>query len=374
MPSGSPYRILAIDDIASNLLTIRAILPEEEFFLQGACGAEEAFGYLEDQTFDLILLDVLLPGIDGYEISRRLKATARTASIPVIFLTALKDEEEIIKGFEAGGVDFISKPFHKTELLLRLRTHLTLKAKTVALEQAADNLRQANQARDRFVSILAHDLKNPFAGFLSLLEEILARPESLSPEELRLSLQTMDQTAHNVYRLLETLLDWGRSQTGSMPLERQVQFLSFLVEEALEPLEQAFRKKNISVSLEMPSLRVMADHYTVVAILRNLLSNAMKFTKIGGAVVVRAVEEGSMVSITISDNGIGIPPHRLPLLFRLENKISTPGTAREPGTGLGLILCAEFAEKNLGDLRVESRQGEGTSFTLRLPSAAEIDF
>lgn len=367
MVPGEPYRILAVDDVPSNLLTIRAILPPDEFAFWGASDADEAFRLLEENSFDLVLLDVLLPGLDGYGIARRLKSDPRTASVPVIFLTALRNEDEIIKAFEVGGVDFVSKPFHQSELLLRLRTHLSLKDKNEALERAADDLRRANQARDQFFSILAHDLKNPFAGLLSLLEEIQSHRPTLSAEELDQSLAAMGQTAQNVYRLLETLLDWGRSQTGGLALHPDALFLPYLVEEALEHLESSFQKKGIRVRLEPQSVYVRADRYTVVAVLRNLLSNAMKFTQPGGEVVAQVAVDGSWATVAVTDTGVGIPPHRLPLLFHMENKVSTPGTAREPGTGLGLILCAEFAAKNGGSLGVASSLGMGSTFTLRLP-------
>lgn len=367
MVPGEPYRILAVDDVPSNLLTIRAILPAEEFSFLGASDADEAFRLLEDHSFDLVLLDVLLPGLDGYGIARRLKADPRTASVPVIFLTALKNEDEIIKAFEAGGVDFVSKPFHQSELLLRLRTHLTLKAKNEALEKAAAELRQANQARDQFFSILAHDLKNPFAGFLSLLEEIQSHRDSLSPQELDESLAAMGQTAQNVYRLLETLLDWGRSQTGGLALQPDDLYLPHLVEEALDHVESSFRKKGIALRFESQPVSVVVDRYTVVTIIRNLLSNALKYTKPGGTVTVSIAAGEAGAAVAVSDTGVGIPPQRLPLLFHVENKVSTLGTAREPGTGLGLILCAEFAAKNGGRLEVSSTVGIGSTFTLRLP-------
>jgi signal transduction histidine kinase len=179
----------------------------------------------------------------------------------------------------------------------------------------------------------------------------------------------MDQTAQNVYRLLETLLDWGRSQTGALVLSPQAQLVRFLVDEALEPLEESFHRKGITVTTELDYFQVLADRDTVVTILRNLLSNAMKFTKTGGQVTIGAREVADRVEISVADTGVGIPPHRIPLLFHLENKLSTPGTNREPGTGLGLILCAEFAQKNGGSLRVNSVPGEGTTFCLDLPSA-----
>jgi signal transduction histidine kinase len=373
MPPGVPHRILAVDDVPSNLLTLRAILSPSEFAFTGASGAEEAFRLLADNAYDLILLDVLLPGLDGYGIARKLQADPKTASVPLIFLTSLTDEEEVIKGFEAGGGDFVSKPFHKTELLLRLRTHLSLRDKNRALEDAASELKVANGARDRFFSILAHDLKNPFAALQSLIQEILSDFDAVSRDELLELLRSMDLTAQNVYRLLETLLDWGRAQTGALTLDIQPQLLRFLVDEALEPLEASFHQKGLTVSADLGYSQAFADRDTVVTILRNLLSNAMKFTRPGGLVTVGVRDTGDRVEISVSDTGVGIPPHRIPLLFRIENKVSTPGTNREPGTGLGLILCAEFAEKNGGFLRVESQPGRGTTFFLDLPSAGPLN-
>lgn len=371
MSNGAIYRILAVDDIPSNLLTLHAILPEVEFCLSEAAGGPQAFELLRTQDFDLVLLDVMMPGLDGYSIAKLLKSSPKTNPIPVIFLTELSDEDEVVKGFEAGGVDFVSKPIRQAELLLRVRTHLALKDKNEALERAAHELRRANQDRDRFFSILAHDLKNPFAGFVSLVQELLNQLEDMEADEVREVLVTMDQTSKNVYRLLETLLDWGLSKTGTLVLVQQPLPLGYLVEEAMEPLEESFRRKNIQVVHEVAFHLILADRYTVVSILRNLLSNAMKFTPQGGKVSIEARRVESCVELSVSDTGIGIAQARLDLLFRPEHKVTTPGTNREPGTGLGLILCAEFATKNDGSLRVESRVGEGTTFRLQLPVASE---
>ncbi len=371
MPTGAIYRILAVDDIPSNLLTLQAILPSEEFLLRGAGSSDQAFRLLDSEVFDLVLLDVILPGLDGYSIAKAIKNSTRTAAIPIIFLTELSTEDEVVKGFEAGGVDFVSKPFRRAELLLRLRTHLALKDKNVALEKAAAELLLANQERDRFLSILAHDLKNPFAGFVSLVQEILSHVSQLDTAELQEVLLTMDQTAKNVYRLLETLLDWGLSKTGTLVLDRQPLPLSYLLEEALEPLEESFRRKEIGVDCDVQFELIVADRYTVVSILRNLLSNAMKFTPSGGKVFVGTTRVDSMIELTVADTGIGIAPARKELLFRPEHKVTTFGTAKEPGTGLGLILCSEFAARNGGSLRVESDPGRGTTFFLRLPLAQD---
>lgn len=370
MPPGRVHRILAVDDIETNLLTLRAILPPEEFSFRGCSGAEEAFQALEQGGFDLVLLDVMLPGLDGYAIARRLKADPKTASVPVIFVTALAQEDEVVRGFEAGGVDFVSKPFRKAELLLRLRTHLALRDKNDALERAADELRRANLDRDQFFSILAHDLKNPLAGYLSLVRESVQQFDRIGRDELMEILQAMEASAQNVYRLLETLLDWGRAQTGALRLEIADQPAPFLIDEALEPLEEGFRRKEIRVEVDAVPLLVRCDRVTGVTILRNLLSNAQKFTRPGGLVkaAVRPTSAGTAL-FTVEDNGVGIPEARLKKLFRFEEKLSTPGTARELGTGLGLVLCADFARRNGGSIRAESRPGEGSRFSLELPAS-----
>jgi signal transduction histidine kinase len=246
-----------------------------------------------------------------------------------------------------------------------------LKDRNEALEKVAAELRSANQERDRFLSILAHDLKNPFSGFLSLVQETLNHWDRLDLNELRSVLLTMDQTAKNVYRLLETLLDWGLSRTGSLLLVPQPLPLGYLIEEAMEPLEESFRRKNIMISCELEFQMILADRYTVVTILRNLLSNAMKFTPSGGKVTVESRRLDTHIELRVTDTGIGISPARLDHLFRPEHKVTTLGTNREPGTGLGLMLCSEFARKNDGSLSVESRQGEGSTFLLRLPKAQE---
>lgn len=362
MPPGSVHRILAIDDIPSNLMTLRAILPVEEFSFLGASGADDAFRLLENQNFDLVLLDVLMPGLDGYAIARRLRDDPKTSSVPVIFVTALTDEEKVVQGFESGGVDFVSKPFRKTELLLRLRTHLALKDQNEALKKAS-------QARDRFFSILAHDLKNPFSGIQSLVQGIVENFDRLGRTDLFDALKIMGETSQNVSRLLETLLDWGRSQTGDLVLEPYPIPVRFLCEEALEPLGEPFRQKQIAFLDNSGLEEVVVDRYTTVTILRNLLSNALKFTRPGGTVTVSSRKEADTVEVSVADTGVGIPPARLADLFQLDRKVSTPGTSREPGTGLGLILCQEFAHRNRGTLRVESLSGLGTTFFLRLPPA-----
>lgn len=366
MPRG-PYRILAVDDVASNLMTLRAILPASEFHFTGCGSAQELFARDDLGQFDLLLLDVLLPGLDGYSIARQWRADPSTASIPLIFVTSLAAENEVVKGFEAGGVDFVTKPYHQGELLHRLRTHLTLKDRTEALEATAAELREANQTRDRFFSVLAHDLRNPFAGFLSLADEAVAQYDRISAPEMREILTTMASTAQNVYRLLDNLLDWGRAQTGALALDPQVLPVSLVVDEALEPLAEGFRRKGVDLEVGLGPEEFRVDRATVTIIIRNLLSNALKFTPQGGKVTISGALQGGRTWLRVKDTGVGIPSSRLQRLFKVEEKVTTPGTDHELGTGLGLVLCAEFARRNGGSITVSSTPGQGSEFCLELP-------
>jgi len=362
-------RLLAIDDVPSNLIMLKAILAEPEFEVVGVSGAELAMTVLAEQRFDAILLDVLLPDLDGYSLARKIKEVPSAAMVPIIFITALREENEVVRGFEAGGVDFVSKPFRPLELLHRVRTHLALKEKNEQLERTANELLQAARSRDRFFSILAHDLKNPFAGFVSLTGQLLENFDRFERNELYEALQAVGQTSQTVARLLENLLEWGRSQMGVLRLDPRPQFLVFVVEEALESHEEGFRRKRIEVVVpeEMPA--VLADRNTLLVMIRNLLSNALKFTPQGGRVLLASRVDGPEVEFSVTDTGVGIPSEQVPTLFHIDSKFSTPGTNQEPGTGLGLILCAEFAARNRGSLRVESTVGQGSTFFLRLPIA-----
>ncbi len=348
---------------------LKAILAEPEFEVVGVGDGRQAMLALASQPFDAIILDVLLPDLDGYALARKIKEVPSAAMVPIIFVSALKEEIEVVRGFDAGGVDFVTKPFRPLELLYRVRTHLGLKEKNEQLERSANDLLHATRSRDRFFSILAHDLKNPFAGFVSLTGQVVEHFDRLGREDLFEALKAVGQTSQTVARLLENLLEWGQAQMGVLKLEPRPMILMAVVEEAFEPLQEGFHRKQISIERADAVHAVHADRNTLVVILRNLLSNALKFTPEGGKVDVFVRADGEMIELTVADTGVGIPSEQMAALFHIDSKFSTPGTNQEPGTGLGLILCSEFAARNGGTLHAESLPGQGSRFFLRLPIA-----
>ena len=230
-------------------------------------------------------------------------------------------------------------------------------------------LKELNESKDKFFSIIAHDLKSPFTSLLGLSEFLLNDYESLTSEDIRNFSENIYKSAKGVFNLLENLLQWSRFQTGRM------EFLptNFNVNELLEQTISLYKvnivKKNISIKyFADKEVNVFADKFMIDTVIRNLVSNAIKFTPNNGEIELSAKFEGRFALIEISDNGVGISKENIKKIFTLGERITTLGTDKEKGTGLGLILCKEFIEKNNGDITVQSILGQGTKFTILLPS------
>ncbi len=232
-------------------------------------------------------------------------------------------------------------------------------------------LRRLIEEKDKFFSILAHDLKNPFGGFLGLTEVLSEEFDDLSSDDLREYNQELHKSATQLYKLLENLLDWGRLQRGAIECAPTMFDLISLAVESVEVTESVAAQKGIEIDLQIaPEIMVHADQNMVRTILRNLLNNAVKFTKKGGTVELRAAEHREKeVLVTVRDDGVGMDQETLQSLFSLSNSGSGPksGTARERGTGLGLIVCREMVELHGGNLKAESEVGKGSTFSFTLP-------
>jgi signal transduction histidine kinase len=295
----------------------------------------------------------------------------------VIFLSALQESSEIATGLDSGGVDYISKPFRKPELLARVRTHLQLshsrkqlREQNLLLERLAREAREASQARDKFVAILAHDLRNPFSGILSLVTELEFNLDQFSPEELREAIQSVYNSTSQVSDLLHSLLEWAQTQTGAQVIYSSKHSVGDLLDQALRPLAGMIVKKELKVTKSIDGCEVWADENTLLAVFRNLLSNAIKFTPRGGSIRVEGLTKGASTEVSFRDSGVGISAQTISELFRLDIRTTTAGTESESGSGLGLLLCKEFIERNGGSLDVESQLGKGSLFRVTLPTSA----
>lgn len=231
-------------------------------------------------------------------------------------------------------------------------------------------LQALNGTKDKFFSIISHDLKGPLNSLTSFSSLLINHTDALSRDEIRMLASDLDRSLKNLLDLLENLLEWARSQSGSILIQPETLSLNQLISNNVELLKPQAKNKQIALSLSLTeNLHVYADRNLLNTILRNLISNAIKFTEADGEVQITASHSSSSeVQVSVKDNGIGISPAILEKLFKVEHKFSTPGTANEKGTGLGLLLCKEFIERSKGRLEIESEEEVGSCFRFTLPA------
>lgn len=362
-----PPLILIVDDTPQNLQVAGEILAERlDCELSFATSGEAALDSIADLKPDLLLLDVVMPGMNGFEVCRRLKSDPVTAGIPVIFFTGQADPSDVVAGFEAGGDDYVTKPFHAAELLARVGARLQLK-------QGADLVARKNDDLRHLLQILCHDLANPIASINGLLELCEKDPSALA--EFLPDLREVAQRAEDQIRVVREMhvLDDDTRHLAVMAFP-----LAEAVTAAQKGVSHRFREKEISVECTIPEgLEVQVEPVSFInTVLSNLLSNAAKFSFRGGSVTISAArKEQEWVRIDIGDSGTGIPIRRLPGLFLPNSASSTPGTEGETGTGFGMPLIKSFTEAYGGQVHVDSRHrnehphGHGTVVSLLVRGA-----
>ncbi len=353
--------ILIVDDTVINLQILGKMLTDSGYHVTAARSGREALDFLQKKVPDMILLDVMMPVMDGFELCRKIKTNPETAQVPVIFITALTETKDKITGFRAGAVDYITKPLQPEEVLARVGTHLELERQRREMEGLL-------ATKDVFFSIISHDLRSPLSGLKSMCELFTRRIDTFD-DTLKRVVGEGNKLINLLLDLTENLLLWAMSQRGEIELKPERIDLAELADRIIPLYQAAAEQKRITISSSAPAgLTVRADGNMLQTILRNLISNAVKFTAAGGSVSISAMPLDHGVEITVSDTGIGIKPESMGKLFSPGGGMKHAGTAGEKGSGLGLILCKDFVEKNGGTIRAESTPGRGSSFIFTLPS------
>lgn len=361
----NPCKILIIDDVSNNIKIVGNILKTEDYKLFFATSGKDALKKVKINHFDLILLDVMMPEMDGFEVCRRLKELPDTSEIPIIFLTAKTDTESIIKGFEMGAVDYVTKPFNASELLARVKIHLELK-------KSKQKLKEALAVKNKFFSIIAHDIRSPLSTLLGFSEILSSNFDALPEKKKRDLSNRIAGSTKLLYNLIINLLEWSKVQINRINYRPELFNLKSMIRTNMSLLDDSAQEKQINLTLNVEEeLNVYADPNMIKIVIRNLLTNAIKFTPDHGAVTITAHKKDDVVEIIVADNGIGMDEETIRKLFRIDVHHTTRGTNDEKGTGLGLILCKEFIERNSGEIQVESTKGKGSSFTFTLPNTMD---
>lgn len=395
MNNESNGSILIVDDEINNLQLLSELLFQNQYKVRAAKTARSALSSIESEMPDLLLLDIKLPDMDGYDVCKRIKSTEKLKDLPILFLSALDNTADIIRGFEVGGVDFITKPFKTEEVLARVKTHIQLKQlrdkyekqaielritnenleKEIAASKQVEYIRQKNQelkelnaTKDKFFSIIAHDLRSPLSGFISLTKMMLENYSDLPKDNAHKLISVMHDTADKLYRLSENLLSWATLQKDTINFIPENCNLSKIVIQNVEIMSNLINQKNITLTTHISNdIIVFADHSMLDSIIRNLISNAIKFTKKNGTIDIYASDAENKIQLSVQDSGIGISANMLDNLFKIDQKTFRKGTDGEASSGLGLILCKEFITKNNGSIWVESEIGKGSIFYITLP-------
>ena len=365
----SKYTILIVDDVISNVLLLKVLLGKEKYNILTASGGREAIEITVNQQPDLILLDVMMPEMTGFEVAAHLKNNSKTANIPIIFLTALNSTEDIVKGFQAGANDFITKPFNKEELLVRVNHQISLVAAKRLILEKTEELRRTIVGRDKLYSVIAHDLRSPLASIKMVLNMLVLTlsKESLGSEMYQM-LEMANHSTEDVFSLLDNLLKWTKSQVGKL----NVVYMDFDINEVINGVIEIFSLVSASKNIKLvhtsnSPVMVHGDIDMLKTILRNLLSNALKFSYENSQILIDTSISDGMAVISVKDSGKGMSKEDQGRLLKTETHFSSYGTNNEEGSGLGLLLCQDFANKNGGRLWFDSEEGKGSTFYFSVP-------
>lgn len=367
----SDYKILVVDDISTNVLLLKAVLGKSKYRIVTAGGGYEALEKVRTETPDLILLDVMMPDLDGYEVIRKLKNDPEYADfqeIPVIFLTALHNPEDVVKGFKLGASDYVAKPFNHEELVTRVAHHIFITAAKRTITCQRDELRNMIEARDKMYSVIAHDLRSPI-GTIKMIFNMLSSgltAETIGEENFEM-LSMGNRIVESTFMLLDNLLKWTKSQTGRMNTVFQDADLAEVVLFASKTQELVAQVKNIEIDFEIPHpVAVQCDVDMIKTIMRNLLSNAIKYSNEGSRIVISVDETPSHGVVRVRDYGQGIREEDLPKLLNPDIHYTTYGTNNEEGSGLGLQLVQDLVRRHSGELTVTSELCKGSTFAFTI--------
>lgn len=385
--------ILCVDDETIILEALKDQLQRKfsnEYVIETSDGSADALEFIQellDENIDvpLVIADYIMPEMKGDELLRKIhEISPNTLNI---LLTGQANIEGVTNAVNYASLyRYIAKPWDENDLELTAKEALKsyfqkreihqknaeLQELNASLEtkvqQRTKELSELNATKDKFFSIIAHDLKNPFNALLGFSTLLLEDFDSFSDEEKIDLIKTMSTASNNAYKLLQNLLEWSRSQTGSIKWDPGAISMHEIVNNTVDLLNNAAIAKEITIqAIISPNSTAWADGNMITTVIRNLLSNALKYTTKGGEIKIysRAIKDET--EITIEDNGVGIKDGDKEKLFRIDVNFSTSGTNNEQGTGLGLILCKEFVEKNKGKIWVESSEGKGSKFKFTLP-------
>jgi len=367
--------ILIVDDTETNIRLLAHVVKSKGYEVMAAFSGKEALTMLSRRKPDLILLDIMMPEMDGFEVCKKIKEDDNFSDIPVIFLSALSETDSKVKGFKVGGVDYITKPFQREEVLARIGLHIKLTKLQKELQQKVEELKvrenmlkKLNEEKDELMRIVSHDFRNPVTGIVGLIK-VLKNTDDLSAKNTDHIFDAIQESGQKLIHLVSNLLDKNAESSITELSIEEVNFTE-LVAETVELHRPTAINKGIEIEKELDRISgFKLDRHKIEQVISNLISNALKFTSKGDTVSIylEEVEKSPRkVEMTVSDSGVGMTEKQIESIWDHSKKNIREGTSGEKGSGIGLYLIKNFVDLHKGIINVESEKGKGTSFIITL--------
>jgi signal transduction histidine kinase len=375
-----PVNFLLVDDLEENLLALEALLQRDGLVCLKAHSGEEALEILLVHNVALALLDVQMPGMDGFQLAEFIRGSERARHIPIIFVTAgSADNRRRFRGYEAGAVDFIQKPIEPDVLRSKASVFFDLyqqrqqiQAQRDELSAYAEELRTVDRRKTEFIAMLAHELRNPIMAFSGGARLLKKQRDPAQAEEIR---ERMERQAFHLSRLIEDLTDISRIGQGKISLRPERIDLQTIVKSALETSQSQIDSAGHNLTLDLPEHTVWlhADQTRIAQVVSNLLNNAAKYTPPGGKITVTARADVDVVTIVVSDNGIGVPADMQSRIFEIFTQVQAEDARPQAGLGIGLALVKQLVQLHGGSVTVASEgTGKGSAFAVQLPALEAV--
>jgi light-regulated signal transduction histidine kinase (bacteriophytochrome) len=356
--------ILIVDDTPDNLRVLSAMLTNRGYEVRKALNGQRAIASVQSEPPNLILLDIKMPEMDGYEVCKQLKSSPRTCEVPIIFISALDDALDKVKAFAAGGVDYVTKPFQEAEVLARIEHQLRIQRLQHQLVEQNKELLRSNRELEQFAYVVSHDLQQPLQSVTGFVKLLQLKYETMLDEMAQDYLNRIHETGSRMQRLIQDLLTYA--QVDKQEQEFQRVDCNQVLNQVLENLQEAITTKSSTLTHDILPV-VQGNEIQLIQLFQNLISNGIKFVpnNVNPKIHISATQQRNYWQIGIHDNGIGIKAENHEKIFEIFQRVHS--AEKYSGTGIGLATCKKIVEQHKGQIWVTSQLGEGTTFYFTLP-------
>jgi two-component system sensor histidine kinase/response regulator len=361
-----PASVLIVEDTIETLRLLSDLLSEQGYDVRAVTNGRQAIQAVERDPPDLILLDINLPEVDGYEVCRHLRASERSQHVPIIFITAMTDTADKVRAFETGGVDYVTKPFQIEEVLARVKAHVALRRTRTELADSFTRLRTLEHLRDEMVRMVIHDMRSPLASLLMDLRFLAGQADAFS-DDGRAALQSALKAVREMTAMASDVLDVSRLEASSMPIERAVWDLTRMARDVCSVLETAGIERAVDIE-SAGAAEVMCDGALVRRVMENFVSNGIRYSPAGSRVRISIASGNGAVQVAVHDQGAGVAPEYREKIFEKFGTLEDRQESSYHGVGLSLPFCKLAIEAHGGTIGVDSRAPAGCTFWFELPA------